>query len=354
MNYQKWDQLDDEELDEEDHFQDTRESPAAAAADVEIKRLYDIKYSADHLFSLFKYEQSLSMYHQLSLELKQLLQQSDDAEDGCCLAVQELFVLCHLNLACCYLKISEWLQCISTCDIMLTGIHNFSSLALTFGNATSATSQAFSPEKHTRCLYFKAFSLYELSRQNKNQSSNNSDGDSGGDSGALDLALHCCREIQNIISHTNHFADQSLVSEIDPLISRIQKQKEENSVTAETISSTPSATAILPLTSVPSTIAAAAVTEATSRDIATLLHESQRCIAMNQPSAAIKTLKKCISVIRRRGAEENESVTDPRIVVCFQRMGDCFKKLQEYDEVLVFYHITFSVCIHALTHSPTD
>jgi hypothetical protein len=170
-------------------------------------------------------------------------------------------------------------------------------------------------------LYFKAYSLCEISHENS--SSVDAAASRSGVTDGLDAALACCRDIQSIISSTKHFADQSLVCEIDPLILRIQKRKEvKTAAVYSTIAS--SDHSLTPLSS-----------SSSLRDISTLIHESERSILMNQPLAAIKALKKCISLMQKRVRDGDDSLPDGRIVSCFQSAGDCYSRLQEYDEVVL-------------------
>lgn len=337
MDYKKWDSLDEDE-NESVNFNDNRDAMEREEEQVdndhhgvEIKRLYEIKYNADYLFSLLKYEQSLTLYHQIILELSQRQQSITSS----CLASQELYILCHLNLACCYMKIKEWAECVKTCNVMLSSNNTFlPTLATNLSPSSSSDmSQGMSPEKYSRCVYFKAYSLYELSYLESSRVLDINDNNSR--SGLLDTALKCCQGIQKIILRTKHFADQSLVSELGPLILRIQKCQEvqQNSIQPTFSDNIPVGPAPSPTTTITSIPASSSSSSSSARDITTLLHESQRSITMNQPLAAIKSLKKCITLMKRRVGDKEDSVVDPRIVSCFQNVGDCYGRLQEYDEV---------------------
>jgi len=164
MDYKKWDNLDQDENDNSNTEELEEDQINDEYSGVEIKRLYDIKYNADHLFSLFKFEQSLTLYHQIILELMQHPQPMTAS----CLATQELYILCHLNLACCYLKIKEWTQCITTINSVLSSNNTFSTAGAKLSSNAADMSHIMTPEKYTRCLYFKAYSLCELSHLDVN------------------------------------------------------------------------------------------------------------------------------------------------------------------------------------------
>ena len=102
--------------------------------DEDIKKLYNIKYHADYLFSIHNYEQSLQYYQEVINELNELQMTFSLLQHQ---EYQELLVLSHLNASCCFLKIYEFKKCIDICNKLL-------SLSLSYAT------DVFNEEKHAR------------------------------------------------------------------------------------------------------------------------------------------------------------------------------------------------------------
>jgi tetratricopeptide (TPR) repeat protein len=315
MDYKKWDAFD--EMEEEEKEEKEEES---------LTRLLQIKQTADELFSLSKYEQSLSLYHKITTQLKSFTRDT--------LASIDLFVLCQLNISCCYMKIHEWGLCITACDDMLSSPHTYNA------------------EKRTRGLYFKAYSLVERYKTRRNGGrSATENGHAELDADMLTEALVCCVDIQQIVDTTDHFADKSLVCQVQPLVARINQltkpingTKSHCTSSSSAIAATSSISPSLPPSSL--TQAALTITPSTTSihhdtspclDIPTLTLTDQatHLLSKNQPLAAIKLYHRCLQLLQEEGDD-----IQPPAVTCYDGLGDCYCRLKEYDEVSV------NVCLY--------
>lgn len=309
MNYKKWDTIDNESDEGNDH---------SALSDV--SHFFKIKHNADYLFSLSQYEQCVTIYHDVISSLKQSQHNPENS-----ISRQELNILCHLNLSCCFLKINEWAKCTQTCEELITECQ----VSVSKFAANAESMSTLTAEQYCRCLYFQAFSLCQISQQSVTGSVTATR--------ALERAMSGCDDIQAVAARVKSFTDKSLLGDVKNLVSQIhyfqrklqlKAEEEEASSMLPTDRQTETSTntsELIGMSSPPSS--------QIPNTITSLLQRSTVDMAKNQPLAALQSLKQCLILMQRRVHDCEDSLLDSRVVECYRRMGDCFQMTSDFDEV---------------------
>ena len=141
-------------------------------------------------------------------------------------------------------------------------------------------------------------------------------------------ALVLCNEIISIITKKHKFNDETLLLNVKDLMTLINKNNNDKTkgtkISRGRTLSDPGGNEMTEV-----------LTTTSDRDISTLIYEGKHLIKKNQPLAAINILKRVVNMLKKRVSEGDDIVIDKRVVGCYQKMGDCYGMLKEYDEVRV-------------------